>query len=76
MNENVSINIQPVNNGFIVVLPFKYPDQWDGLKKVMPGNDPMLEEKKDENEMLKIEHIFIFETFEQVLAFLAAKYTK
>ena len=74
MNENVLITIQPVHNGFIVQLPFVYPDQWDGLKKVMPGHDAMLEEKKDEKEMSKTEHVFIFSTFEEVLSFLAKKY--
>ncbi len=75
MNENVSIVIQPVANGYIVQLPYDF-NPYDGLKEVLPGNDPMLNRKKADGEIKKTEHVHIFFTFEQVLSFLATRYIK
>lgn len=74
------IVIDHVQNGWIVSLPPNEPNQFEmigaGIKQFMPSHDPMLESKKEPESILdsKQEHVFIFETFEQVLAFLANKF--
>ncbi len=69
MNENPTIVIQPVANGFVVTLPFKYASQWEGLKEIVQPKDKMLEPDTKDN-------VYIFKTFLEVLGFLSDKYSE
>jgi len=73
------IVIDRVNNGWIVSLPPNEPNQYEligaGIKQFMPNHDFMLEAKKDDDvNTQRQEHIFIFDSFEKVLAFLQSKF--
>lgn len=72
------IVIDHVANGWIVSLPPDEPNQYDmigaGIQKFMPTHDPKLESKKVLPKEEKQEHIFIFDTFEEVLAFLQREF--
>lgn len=83
MMENL-IMITPVNNGFILTLPQEFrsmnnPEEFTAAL-IKAGqqmhSDPLLKASKEaETEQLKkAENVFIFDSMEKVLAFLAAKY--
>ncbi len=76
MNESNIIIIQPVNNGFVVTLPFKFGNEQfeviDYALEATGQKDKMLSPPKETN--TKTEHVFIFDTMEKVLAFLADRY--
>ncbi len=76
MNEYV-IMIQRVSNGYVLTVPMKQQNQFAGLDKVLQGRDPMLSNEKEERkigEFVETPNVFIFDTMEKVLAFLAKEY--
>lgn len=82
---NTEIIISPVANGWMISIPSLSvnDDPTGGMLKVLPGilkhmQDPeaVIEEKEKEKQpMVRNQSVFVFDSFEKVLAFLAKQIT-